>query len=78
LPAPHQHCSTLRVGADAMTLIAEKDGQEVAKIHGPHRTEFVLEYCNPENGQTTKVSRTNLHALRSIAERVFPELVWKD
>ena len=61
-----------------MTLIAEKEGQEVAKIHGPHRTEFVLEYRNPENGQATRINRSNLHVLRTIAERVFPELVWKD
>jgi hypothetical protein len=61
-----------------MTLIAEKEGHEVAKIHGPHRHEFVLEYLNPENGQAARVSRTNLHVLRAIAERVFPQLVWKD
>jgi hypothetical protein len=61
-----------------MTLIAEKEGQEVAKIHGPHRTEFVLEYRNPETGQATRVSRSNLHLLRILAERVFPGLVWRD
>ncbi len=61
-----------------MTLIAEQEGQEVATIHGPHRTEFVLEYRNPETGQTARVSRSNLHVLRAIAEHVFPELVWKD
>ncbi len=61
-----------------MTLIAEQEGQEVAKIHGPHRTEFVLEYRNPDTGQAARVSRANLHVLRAIAERVFPELVWKD
>jgi hypothetical protein len=61
-----------------MTLIAEKEGQEVARIHGPHRTEFVLEYRHPETGQPTRVSRSNPHVLRTIAEVVFPELVWKD
>ena len=43
-----------------MTLIAEKEGQEFATIHGPHRTEFVLEYRNPETGQAARVSRTNI------------------
>lgn len=61
-----------------MTLIAEKEGQEVAKIHGPHRTEFVLEYRNPESGDVVRMSRSNLHVLRTIAEQVFPELTWKE
>jgi hypothetical protein len=61
-----------------MMLIAEKEGHEVATIHGPHRTEFVLEYRNPETGQAARVSRTYIHVLRAIAQRVFPELVWKD
>jgi hypothetical protein len=61
-----------------MTLIAEKDGHEVAKIVGPNRTEYVLEYHDPESGHVTRVSRTNLHVLRSIAEGVFPGLVWKE
>jgi hypothetical protein len=60
-----------------MTLIAEKEGQEVARIHGPHRMEFVLEYCHPETGQVTRVSRSNLHVLRVLAERAFPGLVWR-
>ena len=38
----------------------------------------MLEYRNPENGQATRINRSNLHVLRTIAERVFPELVWKD
>jgi hypothetical protein len=61
-----------------MTLIALRDGHEVAKIHGPVRNEYVLEYHNPDNGLDTKVSRNNLHVLRGIAERVFPGLVWKE
>jgi hypothetical protein len=61
-----------------MTLIAEMEGQEVAKIHGPHRTEFVLEYRNPETGQATRVSRSKLHVLRVVAERAFPGLVWRE
>ena len=61
-----------------MTLIAELEGHEVAKIQGPYRTAFVLEYLNPEDGQTTRISRAKIHVLRAIAERVFPELVWKD
>ncbi len=61
-----------------MTLIAEKEGHEVAKIQGPYRTTFVLEYQSPEDGQAIRISRSNLHVLRTIAERVFPELVWKD
>lgn len=61
-----------------MTLIAEKDGHEVAKIHGPHRSDFVLEYTNPESGQAVRVTRSNLHVLRSMAEHVFPELTWKE
>ena len=61
-----------------MTLIAEQEGHEVARIHGPHRTEFVLEYQNPDSGQAVRVSRSNLHVLRTMAEHVFPELVWKD
>jgi hypothetical protein len=61
-----------------MTLIAEKEGQEVAKIHGPHRNEYVLEYKSPDSGQTLRVTRSNLHILRTMAEQVFPDLVWKD
>ena len=61
-----------------MTLIAERAGLEVAKIHGPHRTEFVLEFTNPDSGQVTRVSRSNLRVLRTIAEHVFPEVVWKE
>jgi hypothetical protein len=60
-----------------MTLIAEKDGQEVAKIHGPHRTEYVLDYRNPVTGQITRISRSNIQVLRILAERTFPGLVWK-
>ena len=76
LPEASPFVSRIRTGA--MTLIAEKEGHEVAKIHGPHRTEFVLEYTNPDSGQATRVSRSNLHVLRAIAEHVFPELVWKE
>ncbi len=61
-----------------MTLIAEKEGHEVAKIHGPYRAEFVLEYTNPESGQPVRISRSNLHVLRSMAEHMFPELIWKE
>ena len=56
-----------------MTLIAEKEGLEVAKIHGPRRTEFVLEFRSPETGEVVRMSRSNLHVLRTIAE-----LVWKE
>ena len=59
-----------------MTLIAEKEGLEVAKIHGPHRTEFVLEFRNPETGDVVRMSRSNLHVLRTIAERL--PMVWKE
>ncbi len=78
MPALRRDFHTLRAGSGSMTLIAEKEGQEVAKIHGPYRTEFVLEYRDPENGQASRISRSNLRVLRTIAERVFPELVWKD
>ncbi len=78
LPGFHGRFSTLFVGSGAMTLIAEKEGHEVARIQGPYRTSFVLEYQNPETGQATRLSRSKIHVLRSIAERVFPELVWKD
>jgi hypothetical protein len=61
-----------------MTLIAEKDGHEVAKIHGPHRTEYVLEYHDSESGNVIRVNRNNLHVLRGIAEHLFPGLVWKE
>jgi len=61
-----------------MTLIAEKDGHEVAKIHGPHRTEYVLEYHDPDTGHVARVSRNNPQVLRSMAEQVFPGLVWKE
>lgn len=59
-----------------MTLIAVKDGHEVAKIHGPHRNEFVLEYRNPASGIGTRLSRGNIRVLRGIAERVYPGLDW--
>ncbi len=49
-----------------------------AKIQGPQRTEFVLEYRDSDTRQSTRVRRINLHELRTIAERVVPELVWKD
>jgi len=78
VPGLHRDSSESRVGTDAMTLIAEKEGQEVAKIHGPHRTEFVLEYHNPQTGNLVRMSRSNLHVLRTIAEQVFPELIWKE
>ncbi len=61
-----------------MTLIAEKDGHEVAKIHGPHKNEYVLEYDEPDSGQHLRLSRTNVHVLRTIAELAFPGLVWKE
>jgi hypothetical protein len=61
-----------------MILIALKDGHEVAKIHGPIRNEYILEYRNPESGHDTKVSKNNLHVLRGIAERTFPGMVWKE
>ena len=60
-----------------MTLIAEKDGREVAKIHGPYRTEYVLEYRNPESTQVRRVSRSNVQVLRVLAELVYPDLVWR-
>jgi hypothetical protein len=77
-PYPPRSLSAFPARTGAMTLIAEKEGHEVAKIHGPHRTEFVLEYHDPESGHTVKLSRSNLHVLRSIAEHVFPELIWKE
>ena len=78
MPALHRDVSTLPVGTGDMTLIAEQEGLEVAKIHGPHRTEFILEYRNPETGHATRISRSKLHVLRVLAERAFPGLVWKD
>ena len=60
-----------------MTLIAEKDGREVAKIYGPYRSEYVLEYRNPGSMQVRRVSRSNVQALRVLAELVYPDLVWK-
>jgi len=61
-----------------MTPIAEKDGLEVAKIYGPYRTEYVLEYRNPESRQVRRVSRSNVQVLRVLAELVYPDLVWKE
>ena len=61
-----------------MTMVAEKDGREVAKIFGPYRTEYVLEYCNPGSRQVRRVSRSNLQVLRVLAELVYPDLVWKE
>jgi hypothetical protein len=61
-----------------MTLIAEKDKREVAKIHGPYRSEYVLEYCNPGSNQVRRVSRSNVQVLRVLAELVYPDLVWKE
>ncbi len=61
----------------AMTLIAEKDGREVAKIHGPYRSEYVLEYRNPGGVQIKRVRRSNVQVLRILAELVYPDLVWK-
>ncbi len=60
-----------------MMLIAEKDGHEVAKIHGPYRSEYVLEYRNPGGVQITRVSRSNVQVLRILAELVYPDLIWK-
>jgi hypothetical protein len=60
----------------AMTLIAVREGQEVARIHGPNRSGYVLEYRNPETGIDTRLTRTNLHVLRGIAERFYPGLDW--
>lgn len=61
-----------------MTLTALKDGHEVARIHGPHHNEYVLEYHHPETGTPTRLSRGNIHVLRGIAERVFPGLEWSE
>jgi hypothetical protein len=61
-----------------MNLIAEKDGKEVAKIHGPIRNEYTLEYHDPETGHDMKVHKNNLHVLRGIAERTFPGMNWKE
>ena len=74
---PALRFSTLRAETGAMTLIAEKEGLEVAKIHGPYRTEYVLEYRNPETVRQQS-QPANLQVLRVIAERVYPDLVWKD
>ncbi len=60
-----------------MTLIAEKDGREVAKIHGPYRSEYVLEYRNPGGVQIKRVRRSNVQVLRILAELVHPGLNWK-
>ena len=46
-----------------MTLIAEKEGHEVAKIQGPNRGDYVLEYHDPETGNVIRVSRNNLYML---------------
>jgi hypothetical protein len=61
----------------AMTLIAENDGRDVAKIHGPYRSGYVLEYRNPGGVQIKRVSRTNVQVLRILAELVYPNLTWK-
>jgi hypothetical protein len=61
-----------------MTLIAEKEGKEVAKIHGPYRNDYVLEYRKPGSRQITRVSRSNLQVLRVLAELVYPRLIWKE
>jgi hypothetical protein len=61
-----------------MTLIALKDGHEVARVHGPHRNEYVLEYHDPGTGHAVRMSRPNVHVLRGIAERVFPGLTWQE
>jgi hypothetical protein len=61
-----------------MTLIAEKEGQEVAKIQGPNRGDYLLEYHDPETGHVIRVHRNNLHVLRGITERLFPGMVWKE
>ena len=62
----------------SLTLIAEKEGREVAKIHGPYRAEYVLEYRNPVSSQVRRVSRKDVQVLRVLAELVYPDLVWKD
>jgi hypothetical protein len=61
-----------------MTLIALKDGHEVAKIHGPHKNEFVLDYHDPATGHDAHLSRSNIRVLRGIAERTFPGIEWKE
>ena len=61
-----------------MTLTAEKEGHEVAKIQGPIRGDYVLEYNDPETGHVIRVHRNNLHVLRGIAEHQFPGMVWKE
>ena len=61
-----------------MTLIAEKEGHEVAKIQGPNRGDYVLEYHDPETGHVIRVNRNNLHVLRGITEQLFPGMVWKE
>jgi hypothetical protein len=61
-----------------MTLIAQTDGHEVARIHGPHKNEFILEYQSPDTGSRSWITRGNIHVLRGIAERVFPGLDWKE
>ncbi len=59
-----------------MTLIAVKDDHEVARICGPNKSGYVLEYRHPDTGVANRVARGNLHVLRGIAERVFPGLDW--
>ena len=61
----------------AMTLIAEKDGLEVAKIHGPYRSEYVLEYRNPGGVQVKRVRRSNIQVLCILAGLVYPDLTWE-
>lgn len=61
---------------DAMTLIAEKDGEEVARIHGPYQGQYVLEFRNPGGTWVRRVSRSNVQVLRILAELVYPDLVW--
>ncbi|MGE5294250.1 MAG: hypothetical protein ACM3VT_05425, partial [Solirubrobacterales bacterium] len=61
-----------------LSAIRRSSGNERGHgVPGPHRTEFVLEYRNPETGDMVRMSRSNLHVLRTIAEQVFHELVWK-
>jgi hypothetical protein len=61
-----------------MTLIAEREGEELAKIFGPYQGDYVLEYRKPGSMQITRVRRSNLQGLRILAELVFPGSIWKE
>ncbi len=44
----------------------------LTRIHGPHRSELILEHHDPG------IREVIVHLLRVLAERLFPELIAKD